>query len=100
MLCSTNTCRPDVDLFGLEVPPNTLPLPPGKRKRIETPRGCAYPPGTGPAGKTCGDCRHLRALHYSKTYFKCALLERVWTCGPGTDIRKRSPACLKFESSE
>lgn len=43
-------------------------------------------------GRTCGDCAHLviKAFH-DKTYFKCAKYSD--SQGPGTDWRKKWPAC-------
>ena len=46
-------------------------------------------------GKICGQCIHLIARRLSNTYFKCDL--NTMTNGPGTDWRKRWPACGKFE---
>lgn len=45
-------------------------------------------------GKTCGGCAHLLTKRMGGTYFKCAQ-SRV-TDGPGTDWRKRWPACGLF----
>lgn len=55
--------------------------------------GYARPPGTGPAGETCGSCRHFNPNGGGGggRYFKCRLVQT--THGPGTDIRKRAPAC-------
>lgn len=55
--------------------------------------GYARPPGTGPAGETCGSCRHFNPNGGGGGggYFKCRLVQE--TFGPGTDIRKRAPAC-------
>lgn len=61
-------------------------------------RGGAYPapPGTGPAGKTCRDCRHKRKGGSGlRSHPKCALVKE--TCGRGTDIKVGSPACRLFE---
>jgi hypothetical protein len=74
--------QPDLD-FGAPLPP--LPVKPLRG-------GYARRPGGGPDGETCGSCAHLvRRGHHDKTYFKCSLVAE--TRGPGTDIRKRSPAC-------
>lgn len=82
------------DLFGQLVNEETLPLPKGsKPKRNETPRGYAAPPGTGPKDHFCRDCRNAVARHYSKVYWKCALMVTKWTGGFKTDIRLKSPAC-------
>jgi len=57
-------------------------------------RGHAARPGTGPEGQTCGSCRHYtRRCGGAKDYLKCALTEATWTGGPGSDIRKKDPAC-------
>lgn len=50
--------------------------------------------GKGPEGKTCGDCAGLVTRW---KYFKCG--EMVITSGPGTDIRKKDPACRLFEAA-
>jgi hypothetical protein len=61
-------------------------------------RAHPYPPGSGPYGQTCGTCAKLCTRHgSSKTYFKCHVLMKFWTAGPGTDIRKKDPACLCWE---
>jgi hypothetical protein len=58
-------------------------------------KGYADEPGTGPAGETCKTCQHLVTRSFAKNYFKCGLTD--YTGGPGTDIRKSSPACSKWE---
>jgi hypothetical protein len=68
----------------------------GKRKTTE-PRGHAAAPGTGPAGQSCGTCRHLCRIKYAKTYLKCGLMKSRWTGGPGTDIRAKDAACARWE---
>lgn len=56
--------------------------------------------GNGPAGETCGTCRHIvRVQLNSKTIFKCGLMRQFWTGGLGTDIRYRWAACEKFEKA-
>lgn len=57
-----------------------------------------YPsePGTGPDGETCGTCKNMVIRNFSKTYFKCGLIN--YTGGAATDIRKRSSACKHWES--
>lgn len=62
--------------------------------------GYADAPGTGPAGETCGTCKHKARRVYSKTYHKCRLMQAIWTHGAATDIRVRSPACSKWEKQE
>lgn len=60
----------------------------------------AAPPGTGPAGETCKTCKHIYRRHMAKTYIKCALVQKWWTGGGGTDIKVASPACSKWERGE
>lgn len=87
------------DLFGH---PITEPLPmltaSGKKKRDETPRGYAAPPGSGPPGEKCRTCVHAVCRQMSKRYWKCALLRAAWTGGYGTDIRLKSPACQFWQA--
>jgi hypothetical protein len=70
-----------------------------KERKIAHPvdRAHPYPPGSGPPGQTCGTCAKLCTRRFSKTYFKCRVLMKFWTAGPGTDIRKKDPACLCWE---
>lgn len=51
-------------------------------------------------GKTCNDCRFAVAVQYAKRYHKCKLNEKNWTCGTGSDIRLKDPACAMFEEEE
>lgn len=54
--------------------------------------------GTGPAGETCGSCRHcVRPL---ATFFKCGLMKKAWSHGVATDIKFRWPACLAWQPKE
>lgn len=66
----------------------------GKKVAAGT-RGYAATPGTGPAGETCGSCKHLIRREFAKVYRKCRLTE---TRGASTDIKVRSPACLAWEA--
>lgn len=79
-------------------------MTPAERRRLLNPkpktqaRGYAAPPGTGPAGETCGSCRYNAVQSgTSGTYHKCRLMEATWTRSAATDIRVRSPACAKWE---
>ena len=90
----------DIDLFGLAAGPM---LTPQQRKKMRnmaalTPKGYAAVPGTGPAGETCKTCRHHTHVERAKKYQKCALMRRLWTGGPGTDIKASSPACKRWEA--
>ena len=46
-------------------------------------------------GETCGSCTHLVVRRRNRTYFKCGLMPE--TFGPGTDIRKKWPACTEWK---
>ena len=74
-------------LFGdIELPPEPKR---DKRGRLPTKkRGHYAAPGTGPAGKTCGTCKHIVGKQLSsKVVYKCGLARSIWTGGPGSDIR-------------
>lgn len=63
-------------------------------------RGHAARPGTGPAGETCGSCEaYTRVEAGAGTYRKCLLAKPNWTCGPGSDIRKKDPACSFWKAT-
>lgn len=52
-----------------------------------------------PRGKvTCGDCKHLLAkeTRSGKRFFKCSMV-RGDSNGPATDVRKKWPACERWE---
>jgi len=53
--------------------------------------------GAGPAGYTCATCAYLlvNEMYSGKRFFKCG--KSPVTGGPGTDIRKKDPACSKYE---
>lgn len=51
--------------------------------------------GRGPAGRTCGDCAHLRAMTQSKTWRKCDQRHDL-THSSKTDQRVRWEACGRF----
>jgi hypothetical protein len=69
------------------------------KKRIKR-RGHAWQPGTGPEGETCKTCRFISHKRMGNTYIKCGHPSAPkWTGGPGTDIRARDPACIKWESN-
>jgi hypothetical protein len=79
------------DLFGREV---------DDRPKLRGPdRAHPAPVGSGPAGETCGTCKSYCSVeHHNKRWRKCRLVR--WTHGPGTDIRKRDPACAGWEQKE
>lgn len=86
------------DLFGNPVPRKEVKFTrTGKVKRKSAaPQGHAWQPGSGPAGETCGTCKHMVRRHMARTYIKCGLVKEHWTQGSRTDIRARDPACLKW----
>lgn len=71
-----------------------------KGKRDESVRGYVARPGSGPKNETCGTCKHLCRIKYSKTYLKCGLVKHAWTASPKTDVRAKSPACQLWERGE
>lgn len=79
------------DLFG-----DSLPL-----RRTFATGGYAAKPGTGPAGKTCRQCRnYVRVQRNDQFHPKCCLLEKQWTHGKGTDIKAGAAACAYFEEEK
>jgi hypothetical protein len=57
-------------------------------------RGHAGHPGRGPTDETCGSCQHYASVPGgNRVWPKCELNRRNWTGGPGSDIRKKDPAC-------
>jgi hypothetical protein len=72
--------------------------PHGKLRRDPVPHGHVMPPGTGPAGETCGSCKHLTRKHMGKVYLKCGLNHRRWTGGKGSDVRAKDAACKRWEA--
>lgn len=77
---------------------DTVTVKPRGKHYVE-PRGGADRPGTGPAGETCGSCKHIYRNQQAKVYLKCALTRACWTGGGKTDIRARWAACSKWESA-
>jgi hypothetical protein len=74
---------------------------PGARRSSALPRGHAAPIGTGPAGETCGGCRHAHRMEgSSKHWIKCELMRAIWTGGTATDIRAGDAACRQWERPE
>jgi hypothetical protein len=47
---------------------------------------------------TCGECSHLCATGRNRTHYKCDLVPP--THGPGTDVKRKWPACNRFERAE
>jgi hypothetical protein len=54
--------------------------------------GMAHFAGTGPAGKTCGDCGHMAGRY-------CAMYQKL-TTKIGNTIRKTYPSCKYFEAKK
>ena len=77
-------------------------MTPADRRKLSSAKrslgGYAAVPGTGPEGETCGTCLHLCRRGHAKAFFKCGLMRAKWTCGGGTDIKSRAPACCKWEA--
>lgn len=74
-------------------------LTPAERRRLTArrkPRSRGHASlSAGPEGETCGSCANL--VRHSR-FFKCGLVS--WTRGPGTDIRKRDPACSRWAAPQ
>lgn len=74
--------------------------------------GMAYLPGTGPPGKTCGDCKHRGLTREGKKLkwneglqqlvpkmmrtAQCAMFKKL-AMRYGVAVKKRYPACKYFE---
>jgi len=67
---------------------------PVRGKHYVKANGYAAPPGTGPAGETCGSCEHIS---HGRRWAKCDLTRACHTGGRRTDVLTRSPACNKWE---
>lgn len=77
------------------------PEPPQAGRQPTRPNGYAAQPGSGPADLTCGKCRHcVRKPGVAGRYLKCQLNRGRWTGGTASDIRARSPACIRFEPDD
>ena len=62
--------------------------------RVVRRKGHAGNPGRGPKGETCGTCQsYALSSSGAGVYRKCELARANWTHGPGSDIRKKDPAC-------
>lgn len=74
-------------------------LGPEQTPTAELDRRCtAARSGTGPAGETCGTCRHLVGVHHHNgRYLKCGLVRHAWTHGAGSDIRAKWEACAEWQ---
>lgn len=63
-------------------------------------QGAPAPLGSGPAGETCGSCQNCCHVQgHTKWYYKCLKMEKLWTHGAATDIRKKWPACKEFQQT-
>ncbi len=91
-----STAPSQFSLFGGSAPAKSqAPM------RSTRPGGYADRPGTGPVGESCGTCANCRAKRGAKkTFYKCALMLAAWTCGRGTDVLVRSPACSKWVAGQ
>lgn len=71
----------------------------GPREEERAQRTCTpHRIGSGPAGETCGTCRHaVRVSYHDSKYTKCELVKAYWTHGAGSDIKLRWAACRAWE---
>ena len=88
------------DLFGQEIiDPVRVPvaysdLKKSRKGKPTKASGYAYPPGSGPAGEFCRTCKFaVSVCGGARNFWKCELVRKGWTHGPGSDIRLKSPAC-------
>ena len=82
-------------LFGEDVHATSI-----RESAARAGRDGAHParPGSGPKDETCGSCSHLiRIRGNSRNYLKCGRMRANWTCGPGSDVRQKDPACYLWE---
>lgn len=69
---------------------------PARRVRVIS-KGYAGQPGSGPEGKTCGECAHLVTLQFpTRRVFKCSYTK---SASERTDIRKKTAACWRWEEA-
>lgn len=83
----------EYDLLGVVPGVQKLPKPPLAGRY-------AYPapPGTGPEGKRCRDCRfYVRVCGGTRDYPKCEKNRARWGRTISTDINSRMNACRLFE---
>lgn len=76
---------------------------PARAYHASTPAaGYIAPPGTGPAGETCGTCTHcrVRANRNGRHFYKCGLAVHAWTAGRGSDVLVKSPACARWQAGQ
>ncbi len=81
---------------GIDVLSEPPRLPSGRLRKATKPQGYTSTPGAGPAGESCGSCKHCLRIKLANTYLKCDLTN--WTHGAATGIRSRSAACKYWES--
>lgn len=95
-----------LNLFGEPIDLDDFPARIDNKKRKSAANGYAADPGTGPAGQTCGSCRH--SIKRGK-FWKCKLAAKVkvlpngsrigdWSRCISSDIRLKSPACKLWTS--
>lgn len=84
-----------LDIFGEEI---KITVSDAKYKPTVR-NGYAASPGTGPKDQTCKTCKHSIGCgnRGKKIFYKCELRRHYWTCGYGTDILLKSPACRFWE---
>lgn len=75
--------------------------PRDRQQTVPIQRTCTpWPIGSGPAGESCGSCRHAVPTHSGsgKRFYKCALVRAYWTRGDGSDIKLRWSACRSWQA--
>jgi hypothetical protein len=62
--------------------------------------GHAGTPGEGPDQQTCGSCGQIRSRQIGPwETFKCNRMRAKWTDSSDSDVRRKDPACEKWEIS-
>jgi hypothetical protein len=80
-----------VDLEWLAAHPEIFARPPSQKRD----RAHPYPPGSGPAGQSCGTCIKCVKRQFANNHYKCRVMMRFWA--DGTDVRLKDPACKSWE---
>jgi hypothetical protein len=68
------------------------------RPKVNRDRAHPSPPGSGPAGQSCGTCAKCVKREFTHhNYYKCLVMAKFWTAGLGTDVRLKDLACKSWE---
>lgn len=62
--------------------------------------GMAHFAGTGPSGKTCGDCKFLTYINIKGAHARCAMFQKLMGKYGPVDIPSYTLACRHFVASK